>query len=533
MDDSQLSNSSSSAPGSMKIYSIYRTFQVCALLLIFFLLPGKTFLGKDEPFLFAVSAFIYLTFCSYTLGRTLSKQNKPLSGFHILFVLLSDIAAIMSFIHFSGGLNGSLSILLTVTIAAASILLTGRFAFFIAAIASISILAEQTYLYWLSPNVENVNFTQTGILGFAFFGAALITQQLAVRLRDSEQFATEKIIELEELEKINEQIIERMPTGVIVVNDIMEIKFMNSAAWRMLGMPNIPTLSPLDTLSTELNRQLNNWLLNANTKLVAFTASKSGSSLSANFIHLGETPEAGILIYLDDSSLMSEQAQRLKLASLGTLTAGIAHEIRNPLGAISHAAQLLLESEELSDADLRLANIVQHHSLRMNRIIENVLQISRQKANHTETINLVDWLNKFIQDFKSAYKETIIVQLNPSDHDVKIKVDTSHLSQVLTNLCENGLKYSFEHSQQYQITLTTGIDIKSRFPFIDIVDKGPGILPEEAEHIFEPFYTTSSTGSGLGLYIAQELCEANRARLDYIPIPTGGSCFRITFTLLA
>jgi len=297
----------------------------------------------------------------------------------------------------------------------------------------------------------------------------------------------------------------------------------------MLHMPNVPDAAPLENISRELFMQVKAWLLNPAAKLNSFTPRQSGLTLKATFIKLAAEQEAAILIYLDDASLMSEQAQKLKMASLGTLTAGIAHEIRNPLGAISHAAQLLRESEQLGSADSRLADIIQQHSVRMNRIIENVLQLSRQKAGKVENINLNDWLKSFVEDFKNSHAQPMEIVLSLSPEEKIIRADSSQLAQVLTNLCENGLRYSYAHCGQYYIRIASAFDASSRCSFIDIVDRGPGISPKEAEHIFEPFYTTNNQGSGLGLYIAKELCENNRSKLDYIPIPVGGSCFRITF----
>ncbi len=514
---------------SLQIYNIYRLLQLSALILYFFFFSANSYLGKQNPTLFILTASAYFLFCLLALLQSRVKTMPRIGNNGVLFLLLVDIVAITAFIHFSGGIHGSLGILLVVVVATAGILLQGRLVLFVAAMASLAILSVQIYQFY-NLQADADKFVQTGILGFALFGVALIVQQVATRLRDSERLVFVQAEQVETLEKINERIIEQLPNGVIVIDHKLQLKFMNTAAWRMLHMPSVPDASPLEDISRELHLQVKAWLRNPAAKLNSFTPRQSGSDLKAAFIDLGGgQPESAILIYLDDASLMSEQAQKLKLASLGTLTAGIAHEIRNPLGAISHAAQLLKESEQLGPADIRLAEIIQQHSVRMNRIIENVLQLSRQKAGKVENIVLNDWLKIFVEDFKNSHSYPLEMVLTLSAQEKIIHADSSQLAQVLTNLCENGLRYSYSNSGQYYIRITSSYDASNHHSFIDIIDRGPGIPANEVEHIFEPFYTTDSKGSGLGLYIAKELCENNRSKLDYIPVPIGGSCFRITF----
>jgi two-component system sensor histidine kinase PilS (NtrC family) len=249
---------------------------------------------------------------------------------------------------------------------------------------------------------------------------------------------------------------------------------------------------------------------------------------------LGSEARAGTLIFLEDTARMAQQAQQLKLASLGRLTASIAHEIRNPLGAISHAEQLLTEStdsEASTDAgDKRLLEIIHTNTARVNDIIENVLQLSRRDLSMPEDLPLKDWLQDFIQEFVHSQKcDPADVALYLEPEDCTVHMDASQLHQVLWNLCQNGLRHSQDYPGQPKLELHGGIAADSRKAFLDIIDHGPGVPPEARQNIFEPFFTTESKGSGLGLYIARELCECNQARLSYVAIPTGGACFRIEF----
>jgi len=257
----------------------------------------------------------------------------------------------------------------------------------------------------------------------------------------------------------------------------------------------------------------------------------NGAELIPRFTMLGSHSEAGTLILLDDQARLSQQAQQLKLASLGRLTASIAHEIRNPLGALSHAAQLLGETPGLGRAEERLVEIIGTHTRRMNEIVESVLQLSRRDAGHPETLRLRPWLEEFINEFTELNDlDAEQVSLAISPPTTEILADEVQLRQILNNICENSLRYGQPATGRYHLSLQGGLSREIRGPFVDIVDEGPGILPDLVSQLFEPFFTTDrSGGTGLGLYIARELAENNRARIEYIPVPTGGSCFRIVF----
>jgi len=220
----------------------------------------------------------------------------------------------------------------------------------------------------------------------------------------------------------------------------------------------------------------------------------------------------------------------MKLASLGRLTASIAHEIRNPLSAISHAGQLLAESPQLQASDTRLTDIIQQHSQRMNSIIENILQLSRLQRSHPEEFLLKPWLQDFVTTFCSTQGiETRYITIDIAPLDTLVRIDPTQLNQVLWNLCHNGLRYSVKQTGNLRLTLHGGINNESVNPFLEVIDSGPGVSQDALDHLFEPFFTTEPKGTGLGLYISRELCESNQARLNYIPTPGRGSCFRIVF----
>jgi two-component system sensor histidine kinase PilS (NtrC family) len=238
-----------------------------------------------------------------------------------------------------------------------------------------------------------------------------------------------------------------------------------------------------------------------------------------------------VLIFLEDNSAFLQRVRQMKLASLGELTASIAHEIRNPLGALSHAGQLLSESQHLSREDQQLLGMILNNSRRINLIIENVLSLSRQKEQTTETLLLHDWLDEFVDDYcLSHYPEAeIAIQVTPTD--CRVRFIPSQLQQVMGNLIDNGLRYSCRATGSPRLQLEGGYrsDSPEEQVFLDVVDDGPGVPEEQEERLFEPFHTTEASGTGLGLYISRQLCEANHARLIYRRTRQGKSCFSLFF----
>ncbi len=431
----------------------------------------------------------------------------------------------------SGGIETGLGMLIVVAIAGNSLILGGRAANLLAAIAAIAILGEQVYVEF-HPDMKS-GFTQAGILGATLFATAFLAHVLSTRIRESEELAKQRGVDLANLAQLNQHVLQRMQSGIIVVDADNRIRLMNESAWHMLGLPTVGGTSnkSLETVSPELAKQLSIWLTDKNVEADTFAPTGSSMNLLPKLTALGTDARAGTLIYLEDTAHMAQQAQQMKLASLGQLTASIAHEIRNPLGAISHAEQLLAEGASEDTGNKRLLEIIHTNTLRVNNIIENVLQLSRRDRSMPEHIQMKDWLSSFSKEFiqsQGCTTEDIRISIDPDDATTFI--DSTHLHQVLWNLCQNGLRYSVDIPHQARLQINVSMAPNSAKPVLDVIDNGPGIDASTAEHMFEPFFTTGSSGSGLGLYISSELCSSNNARLSYIAVPTGGSCFRIEFT---
>jgi two-component system sensor histidine kinase PilS (NtrC family) len=508
-------------------FNYYRLVLSGLFVILFVSGPMPSLLGSHNPSLFLGTAVFYLVFSLFSLFSIYARA--PGFSTQTQLQTLVDIVALTLLMHGSGGLTTGLGILMVIAIAGSSMILAGRLALLFAAVASIAILIEQIYAQ-LNESFATTSYTQAGILGATFFATALLSHVLAARIRKTEELAAQRGVDLANMQQVNEYIIQTMDAGIIVVDHDMNTRLVNESAWHYLGMPKLKQYQPLDQVSEELAAQLHNWKQDPDIEIKPFRPHADAANILARFTPLGQNRENGTLILLEDSSHVTQQLQQMKLASLGRLTASIAHEIRNPLGAISHAAQLLQESPGLEGADYRLSEIIQDHSARMNTIVENILQLSRRDSTNPKIIELKAWIEDFCMEFCNAEQlepDCITVDIQPEN--TMIQMDTSHLQQILWNLCQNAIKYGHHEDQPIRITLRGGITEESKGPFLDVIDTGEGILPEIAEQIFEPFFTTSNEGTGLGLYISKEMCECNKARISYHVVPGGGSCFRLSF----
>lgn len=475
----------------------------------------------------AINAFVALTM---------------LAGFHpqqrhITFSILLDILIMHGLLLTSTGITNGLANLVIVSVAAGNILTPSRVGIFYAALAAICSLGISGWAV-LALDESADDIVRAGSLGILYFAAAFVLQNISRRMIRSEALASSRARSIAELEQINRQIIQRMRTGIVVMDRYGQIRLANAAAEELLfGTPgggNTPPSSRGRTLPQPLKFGLDAWLKDPDRRIEAFQAAPTSPMLQASFTQLDQEQGDQVLVFVEDMSKVTQQAQQMKLASLGRLTAGIAHEIRNPLGAISHAAQLMEESGHLDQGDRKMLDIIQRHSRRVNGIIENVLDLSRRRPATTELIDVSQWLEEFRRDYLQTRDDddrglVADIKLTVSDNLPPARFDRSQIEQVLVNLCDNGLRYSEQQTGKPQIELLADTTSDGERVYLDVRDFGPGIAPKHRGSVFEPFFTTDKSGTGLGLYLARELCEANQAHLSLVEDDRPGCCFRITF----
>jgi two-component system sensor histidine kinase PilS (NtrC family) len=506
----------------LRLYHIYRLLIGGVLVLMISSDLDQALLKLPEASLLRYFSWFYLII--NLMFSLMLRQPKSLLPLFVLAVV--DMLLLCALLYAAGGISSGIGNLMVVAVAIANILLRGRIGLLIAAVAAIGLIYVTFYLSLADPAASN-NYLQAGALGALCFAAALFVQSITRRLQQTETLAEQRATAVANLEALNSLILQRMRTGILLVDSQMRLLLSNPSASQMLGRECIAGDSLPDALPT-LHQCLRQWQRNPARRPQKLQAYSEGPVLQSSFVSLPHGQQQHILVFLEDISQIAQHAQQLKLASLGRFTAGIAHEIRNPLGAISHAAQLLLESDELAAADQRLAQIVQDQSRRMNLIIENVLQLSRRSQSKQEMLQLDHWLEEFGREFREQAKEHQELHIEFEQH-LHTRMDPHQLAQIVGNLVENGLRYSARKHGRGQVWLRLFRDPRSDLPILEVLDDGAGVAAEQTNTLFEPFYTTESNGTGLGLYISRELCESNQARLDFKTAENGGSCFRITF----
>jgi two-component system sensor histidine kinase PilS (NtrC family) len=260
------------------------------------------------------------------------------------------------------------------------------------------------------------------------------------------------------------------------------------------------------------------------------TSADGSALIEPHFAPLGTGNPAPVLIFLEDTGVLAARVQQTKLAALGRLSASIAHEIRNPVGAMSHASQLLDEAPQLGADERRLTEIVRNNARRVSSIVESVLGLSRRAAPQQLSMPLLGWCQRFCDEFAAtmqcARERLCIEALVP---DLVVRFDADQLQQIIWNLCQNALLHGAEAGTASRIDIRFGRMPANARPFLEVCDRGAGITPEDAERIFEPFFTRGARGTGLGLFLARELAEINDATLLYTPREGGGSVFRLVF----
>ncbi|MES2626415.1 MAG: ATP-binding protein [Pseudomonadota bacterium] len=509
-----------------QIYNVYRVVLGLILLISFYFRDSSTTLGLVDETLYLRLSFSYIAINLLILLLRFFPVPRELEYHSIVAIVIMDILALVLFSYTCGGVSSGMAHLLIVPVATSSIVFGVRMSIFFAAIGSIGAIYSEGFLTLTYLDGENYS-VQVGLLGITLFATSLSLQYLGNRIRLKEAINTLQAASIESLQEVNQQIIQRMQTGIVVADHNGTLLSYNNSAKRLLNFTDRDDDTP--TLPLPLFTQMETWTQDNTIRSKPILLEKNTPEIQANFTYLHSQDAGNILIFLEDNSQLSSRAQHLKLMSLGRLTASIAHEIRNPLGAISHACQLLNESSSLVNQEKRLLDIILTHTQRVNSIIQNILELSRHRQSPPELLDSKSWLEEFRARFSNSYKESINVAINVKPEKTTIRFNPEQLERLLTNLCENGLRYSHRQTGEYKLTIEVSVLEHSQVPALDVIDYGPGPLVNMEEQVFEPFYTTESNGTGLGLFICKEICEANQARIFFRRTPDNMSCFRIVF----
>ena len=472
-------------------------------------------------FLFSIALFILYYFY----------PKNPL----LMVGLTVDALVLTTMLYFSGGNDLQVILLFLVQVAAAFMLVRSNQAILLT-IFAITLVIYQQFYQTLKSDVNYALVNNVASMAISFIGVAYLSYTLSKRLKQIELLSERQVNEVNALNAINNKIVQIIDQGVVVLSHDLEIFIANDTALEQLHLPktldnfNLLDISPM--LAARLAPIIQEPEETLIVRLGAATASTplavgiepNHQSFNDLRLRITQLRQQYAIIFIEDLRHEFSRAQQLKLASLGQLSASIAHEIRNPLATISQASQLLMEEVNeadsgLSDDNILLYEMIYHQTIRVNKIIEDVLKLSRQQRPNFVYIEPKTWLNDFIQENFSGHD--IFLHCHT---DKGFMFDNHQLAQILVNLINNGLRFSSKTEPHGFVTLEVYEFGKSIH--IDVIDTGHGVAKENIQYLFNPFFTTDNQGTGLGLYLSQAFCQANYANLEYVP-SEGQTCFRM------
>lgn len=503
---------------SLRYFNFYRMAVAVLFFGATFVYDGTLNLGSRslELFRYVSVGYLILGVVFHLVLRNLREQFSLQLSAHVF----ADIVAITLLMNASGGVTSGLGVMVLVALTGAALVAPRQLTYLYAAIAAIVLLLEQTY-WVLVHDVPTANYLQPGLLAIGYFASAGITGWLAQRVTANEMLARRRGRELDMQVRINQLVIEELHDGVMVLDGVGRIVQHNPQAKRILGTDALQGMGIAQILPG-LSRTWREWSSGPKSQdPMSRDVEVRGKGIRTRLVDAGTEEEAFSVLFLEDITRSREQAQQLKLASLGRMTANIAHEIRNPLAAISHAAELAAE-DKLGEDRERLTRIIGDNARRLERLVSDVLQLNRRDRILVERIALRGWLQSFLEEFaanESAPAERFALE---APTDAVIAFDRDHLRQVMWNLVRNALRHARPDPGSVRVVLKSF----ARQVELSVIDNGPGVPASAQGQLFEPFFTTDSKGTGLGLYLARELCAANRAVLEYVD-ETPGAHFRI------
>jgi len=506
-------------------FALYRIL-VAGLIAALVFSPLSSLVGESRlPLLAQTVAVLYLFLAVALLAWG---RNEQWLNAIVFCSVVADIFAATLMTHALPAASAGIAMMLLFNVAAASMLLPLRLGLTIALIASAATVLE--YVWSLVEGTQSSrSLAELAMFVTSYMAVAYSCYQIGQRARSNQQLAERRGAEVANLFEVNELIIRRMRTGVLVVDTHNRITLANEAATTLIGDAEGNTISgalELSSAAPELARRLQRWRNGWQQDDAPLQLSPDQPEVQPRFARLLADSDL-TLVFLDDATVVSRRAESLTLSALGRFSASLAHEIRNPLAAINYAAQLLEESPAIGEADRRLLQIINQQCQRTNGIVESVLGLARRERANPENLDLVAFVRRFVLDYRQTLSmENDSLEAVIGQTSVQALVDPKHLHQVLTALVHNALKYGRSLEEPARVRLR--VAAQERTAVIDVMDRGPGIPEAVAAQLFRPFFTTSEHGTGLGLYIARELCRANQARLEYVAVPAGGACFRIT-----
>jgi len=496
-------------------FNLYRLLLATGMLTIAVTDPDVGLIGAFNPLLFLGASAAMLMLALVSLITITSSWPPFRIQAYLQFAL--DTVLITAISHASGGVESGLNLLLIASIAAGGVVLSGRMSLFFAAFATVLALVQQWIQMLQWPGlVPGTAFIQVGLLGIGYFSTGWIVYWLARRFHVMEAEAQAREATTARLDRLNEAIVSKSTVGIAVISNDRRCRLVNDQARRMLALAAGTKTLPSDLIQETLERA-------SGRDSFSFDYRSPATRIRIHGLRIDDR-EDEVALFLEDLAEAEREARNLKLAALGRLTASVAHEIRNPLEAISHAGQLLAESPDLNAQQKKLTTIVENQTNRIDTIVKSILQLGKPGSVQRVDLRIKPWLEQFRGQFNARHE--IDNALAIEAEDLTVQVDPDQLNQIVANLCENALRHTRHLTDYPLIRIDCAADPHKNNVRLEVFDRGQGVPEDIRDKIFEPFFTTNHYGLGLGLFLARELAQHNQGELDYFYNEQGG-CFRL------
>jgi two-component system sensor histidine kinase PilS (NtrC family) len=458
----------------------------------------------------------------------LRRPSAPLGGLPWLATIGVDLVSFLALHGLAAGTAWNFAALLVLPLLMAGVLTTRRRALATAAIASIALLVNAAVAGNEGGDITAL-LTQAGLAGIGFFVVTAVAGELAGRLAREELSARGSREMARQQAQLNQLVIEEMQDGVLVVDRRGRVRAANPAARRLLAETGLGPPAPFQL------RGVGAWASLVGTAERAFvdaTWPEAGRDVALEFPsgatrtlrvrvrftrrrESDDETEEFCVLFLEDVRNMAARTRQEKLAAMGRMSAGIAHEIRNPLAAIAQANALMME--DAADASQRkLSLMVADNVERLKRIVDDVMAVSPGAPADSATLDAVAQVAQICTEWAHAAGIALggdsLLRIELPDEPLGIAFDPEHLRRVLVNLLDN----AHRHARPGPGAIAVRLESRDGARVFVGVDSDGGPLPPEVErHLFEPFFSTRSRGTGLGLYICRELCERHGATIDF------------------
>ncbi|UOO82186.1 HAMP domain-containing histidine kinase [Uruburuella testudinis] len=421
---------------------------------------------------------------------------------------VADITMMMVLTYLTGGINTGFGILVLPFVATSCLLSHGRYPMLYATYAAMLVVLN----LFLSGHIgldpaqwDNHALISGVLLTGACYLVAALTAFSATYLQAATESAAKHQLAYRRVSGLNRLVLNRVQEAVVVIDAAQRVWLFNRQA-----KTYFPSLA-VDRQETVFSELAARWRRQPD-KGFETDIHIYQHSMHVRAVPLIQEETELLMLYVRSLREVAAEAMATKLASLGQLTANLAHEIRNPMSAIRHANDLLQEDDN-DPTRSRLHDIIDSNIQRIDKMLEDVSLIHKRDSISRETINLMKFWLAFKQEFTLSNPAAVgCLKMNMDGSNLSVKTDPMHLQQIMWNLCNN----AWRHSRQDEHAITVLIKPSGRMHIsIVVADNGKGVPPDVRNHLFEPFYTTEKQGTGLGLYVARELAHANLGQLHY------------------